>query len=188
MSFDLDSYISRYPSTSETRLQRLLFIAHQFHSSTADGNNGNETASQAFQMAIAQMKSTQNHRRYIEEFEDSSPESTSPARGSSSPHRPCNHGHVIQNYAKYDARFVSESTASMQAQLEMLEGRLGTAQSHINKESIRSALLALGEFLRMRGEAREGWRRVTRSRYVYGLPCLGTLHLFTCFLCACNQK
>ena len=163
MSFDLDSYISRYPSTSETRLQRLLFLAHQFHSTIADENNDKEMASQAFEMAIAQMKSTRNHRRYIEEFGDSSPESTSPARGSTS-NRPHNHGHIIQNYARYDARFVSESTASMAAQLDVLEGRLGTAQSHVNKEGIRSALLALGEFLRMRGEGREGWRRVTRSR------------------------
>jgi len=41
---------------------------------------------------------------------------------------------------------------------------LATAQSHLMKESIRTALLALAEFHRERGELREAWRRVARSR------------------------
>jgi hypothetical protein len=152
-SFDLDAYISRYPPTSTTYLHRLLFLAHQLH--TEHGHNDNSAA--AFRMATSQMKSSGNFRRYLEEYEDEGNGNVaSPSKSSN--------GHVIQQYIKYDPSFVSDAKASMACQLEVLEGRLSTAQSHINKESIRTALLALGEFLRGRGELREGWRRVVRSR------------------------
>ena len=64
----------------------------------------------------------------------------------------------------YDATFVatSEQTASMH--LETLEARLGTAQSRLAKEAIRTAYLALAEHHRLRGELRESLRKVIRSR------------------------
>lgn len=165
LSFDLEAYISRYPTTSETHLQRLLFLAHQFHNNASSSQN--ETSAAAFRLAISRMKSSGNHRRYQDEFAESSscdnnPESTSsPVRHHDN--KVQGH-HIIQQYAKYDAQFVADAKASTASQLEVLEGRLSTAQSHINKESIRTALLALGEFLRGRGELREGFRRVVRSR------------------------
>ena len=154
--FDLESYISRYPSNSETQLQRLLFLAHQFHNDPAT----HDAASTAFNLAVSKLKASGNHRRYLEEYEDSSPENTSPIRIPNKESK----NHVIQHYVKYDAQFVSESKSSMASQLQVLEGRLGTAQSHINKEAIRTALLALGVFLKERGDLRESWRRVVRSR------------------------
>ena len=50
------------------------------------------------------------------------------------------------------------------AKAEVLEARLASAQSQLLKDSIRSAMLALGEFRGERGELRDAWRRVARSR------------------------
>lgn len=169
--FDVDAYISRYDAASETRLQRLLFLAHQFHSHAAAVQQ-QQQAAHAFQLAVSQMKSTGNYRRYLEEFgatessnrsEEHSPELTSPHRLKEQQQN-APRSHVIQHYLRYDPAFPAEAKASAQNQLEVLEGRLSTAQSHINKASIRTALLALGEFHWGRGELREGWRRVVRSR------------------------
>ena len=178
-TFDLETYISRYPLTSETHLQRLLFLAHHFHNHPPSDDAADNISATAFQMAVSQMKSSGNHRRYTDEFaegESSSATSPSACPESSSvpttPNRARSNSHgeqsrIIHHYQKYDSQFVAESKSSMAAQLEVLEGRLGTAQNHINKEAIRNALLALGEFLRVRGELREGWRRAVRSRYVH---------------------
>ena len=74
------------------------------------------------------------------------------------------YSHVIQHYLDYDPSFPRNSRLDSQSRLEAMEGRLATAQSHLMKESIRTALLALAEFHRERGELREAWRRVSRSR------------------------
>ena len=73
--------------------------------------------------------------------------------------------HIITHYQNnYDGNFITQSKMTYQSMLDTLEGRLSTAQSHLMKESIRSALIALAEFHRDRGELREAWRRVARSR------------------------
>ena len=50
------------------------------------------------------------------------------------------------------------------AKAEVLEARLASAQSQLLKDSIRSAMLALGEFHGERGELRDAWRRVASIR------------------------
>mmetsp|Transcript_30881 Transcript_30881/g.58624 ORF Transcript_30881/g.58624 Transcript_30881/m.58624 type:complete len:329 (-) Transcript_30881:788-1774(-) len=72
--------------------------------------------------------------------------------------------HVIHRYLEYDAEFARRSKVDATSRSETMEARLATAQSHLMKESIRTALLALAEFHRERGELREAWRRVARSR------------------------
>lgn len=179
--FDLKAYISRYESQSETALQRLLFLAHHFHTE-AGGNNTSAITGEAFEMAVAQIKSTGNYRRYLEEYgavetspdnasttnADQSPELTSPLRKNSvaGDQHPLSKN-IIQYYIEYDPNFAPISKIEAQNQLDTLEGRLSTAQSHIMKESIRTALLALAEFHKKRGELREALRRVFRSRCVY---------------------
>jgi hypothetical protein len=109
------------------------------------------------------MKASGNYRRYLDEFDNC--EETTPEIVTSPNHRKVEKmPPIIQHYQRYDQSFPSEAKMAAQSQLEVLEGRLSTAQAHINKESIRTALLALGEFHRGRGELREGWRRVVRSR------------------------
>jgi len=181
--FDLKAYISRYETQSETALQRLLFLAHHFHNEEGgDGNNTSTITSNAFEMAVAQMKSTGNYRRYLEEYgaieaspdnasttnaaDHPSPELTgSPSRsGGGGDHHHPHAKNIIQHYIEYDPNFAPISKIEAQNQLEILEGRLSTAQSHIMKESIRTALLALAEFHKKRGELREALRRVFRSR------------------------
>jgi hypothetical protein len=186
--FDLKAYISRYESQSETTLQRLLFLAHHFHNNNdlEDGrDNGSlsSISSDAFTMAVSQMKSTGNYRRYLEEYgaveashpdnnganaEHSSPELTgTPLRNISCTNTATVGGDkIIQHYIEYDPNFAPTSKIDAQNQLDILEGRLSTAQSHIMKESIRTALLALAEFHKKRGELREALRRVYRSRCV----------------------
>ena len=104
-----------YDPRSETYLQRLLFVAHQFHSlatsaaasdrpppaSPDDDDNADDDAHPsssryysdlaglAFDMAIRRMMETGNHRRYLEEYGASSSSSSSPGDNvpsSSSPH------------------------------------------------------------------------------------------------------
>mmetsp|Transcript_11235 Transcript_11235/g.24713 ORF Transcript_11235/g.24713 Transcript_11235/m.24713 type:complete len:571 (+) Transcript_11235:101-1813(+) len=88
------------------------------------------------------------------------------ATTASSPHTQHHHQakHIIQQYLDYNPDFVRNSKLDAANRLETMEARLGTAQSHLMKESIRSALLALAEFHKERGELREAWRRVARSR------------------------
>jgi len=174
--FDLKAYISRYEAQSEAALQRLLFLAHHFHNEVGDGNASTITRS-AFEMAVAHMQSTGNYRRYLEEYGaiEASPDSASTTNADQSPeltgtplrisgdHHP-HSKHIIQYYIEYDPNFAPASKIDAQNQLETLEGRLSTAQSHIMKESIRTALLALAEFHKKRGELREALRRVIRSR------------------------
>ena len=192
--FDLKAYISRYESQSETTLQRLLFLAHHFHNNKdledgrrENGNNGSlsSISNEAFTMAVSQMKSTGNYRRYLEEYgaieashpdnnnganaEHSSPELTGTPLRSTCHNNTATVGggdKIIQHYIEYDPNFAPTSKIDAQNQLDVLEGRLSTAQSHIMKESIRTALLALAEFHKKRGELREALSRVYRSRCV----------------------
>ena len=207
-SFDLQAYISRYNPNSETHLQRLLYLAHYFHSSSSSNNdNHNDITRQAFELAVDQMKKCGNHRRYLEEYGavvESSTTAGSGTSGGSSPtlnplsinadpeltsggtissttpprnnnvnmtntpnhnhhHTPMKH--IITHYQNnYDGNFITQSKMTYQSMLDTLEGRLSTAQSHLMKESIRTALIALAEFHRDRGELREAWRRAARSR------------------------
>mmetsp|Transcript_17296 Transcript_17296/g.26762 ORF Transcript_17296/g.26762 Transcript_17296/m.26762 type:complete len:516 (-) Transcript_17296:158-1705(-) len=128
-SFDLETYIGRYHPSSETRLQRLLFIGE--HAPDPGGS------SLAWDLAERQMRECGNVRKYRE---------------------------VFSSRASFDAEWADETAAAAQQQLEVLEGRLAAAQSHLNKEAIRAAYLALGDFHRRRGELRDAMRVVLRSR------------------------
>lgn len=184
--FDLQAYVSRYDPHSETYLQRLLFLAHHFHDEAARGGDGGDVARRAFEMAVARMKRSGNHRRYVEEYGavTETPAGTEgaasfgvgggvpelagtgslPGSASARTRSDSSTRRVIQNYLDYDAEFIRRSQIDAQARAEVMEGRLAAAQSHLMKESIRTALLALAEFHRERGELREAWRRVARSR------------------------
>jgi len=201
LPFDLQAYISRYNSNAETYLQRLLFLAHHFHTSTTnETTSNNDITKQAFELAIDHMKKCGNHRRYLEEYGavvDPPPSAGSPVieggvgmlnvdqqhapsieggGSSTTPIRthsnsrstsPTGHHtpkHIIQQYQEYDGGFVTQSKVSLQQMSETLEARLSTAQSRLMKDSIRTALIALAEFHRDRGDLREAWRRVARSR------------------------
>ncbi|KAL9186518.1 hypothetical protein ACHAXT_005756 [Thalassiosira profunda] len=184
--FDLDAYASRYDPRSETRLQRLLFLAHQFHDAAeaqaqtdpAAAAIASDNAQRAFELAVARMKESGNFRRYLEEYgavadAPASPPPEQPAGGDSAaeqqrtPLRPSHAPppkHVIQQYLPYDPDFAMRARVESAQRGETMEARLATAQSHLMKESIRTALLALAEFHAERGELREAWRRVSRSR------------------------
>lgn len=192
--FDLTAYISRYEAESETALQRLLFLAHHFHNE--GGVVGNKASTMitrdAFGMAVAQMKSTGNYRRYLEEYgaieaapenaattnADQSPELTATPLRSSGDHHYAHSKNIIHHYIEFDPNFSPQSKIDAQNQLETLEARLSTAQSHIMKESIRTALLALAEFHKKRGELREALRRVFRSRCVICVLCVRWHRIF----------
>lgn len=59
-SFDLETYIGRYNPTSETRLQRLLFIGER--------SSDQAVSKLAYELAERQMKECGNVRRYKEVF------------------------------------------------------------------------------------------------------------------------
>ena len=117
------------------------------------------------------MKSNGNYRCYLEEYGavEASPDHAATTNADQSPEltgtpvRP-HSSNVIQHYVDYDPNFAPISKIEAQNELDTLEGRLSTAQSHIMKESIRTALLALAEFHKKRGELREALRRLYRSR------------------------
>lgn len=133
--FDLDTYIGRYPVGSESRLQRLLFIAGK----TRDHP---ELSKQAYVLAERHMRENLNVRCYKEVFGDSS-----------------NKGEVV-----YDTAWVQETELSIQTSTETLEARLSAAQAQLQKEAIRTAYLANGEFARQRGDLQQALRAVMRSR------------------------
>ena len=65
--FDLETYISRYESNSETRLQRLLLIGSQLTGqSTSD--EAARTAAQAYRLAERHCRDTANVRTYRQVF------------------------------------------------------------------------------------------------------------------------
>ncbi len=70
----------------------------------------------------------------------------------------------MSHHQTYDPAFPAKAKRESQARLDTLEARLATAQAHLVRESIRTALLALGEFHKRRGDLREAWRRVWKSR------------------------
>jgi len=132
--FDLETYITRYPVTSETRLQRLLFIAKHA--------TDNDLSRDAYLMAERQIRENLNVRCYKEVF-----------------------GHSMQKSGvTYDPSWVEETEIATQTSLETLEGRLSAAQAHLQKEAIRMAYLAIGEFSRQRGDLQQALRAVMRSR------------------------
>jgi len=72
--FDLEAYISRYEPLSETRLQRLLFLASTLAAQSQSSAGGDSTlaaaemARQAYRMAEAQCRDACNGRTYRRVF------------------------------------------------------------------------------------------------------------------------
>ena len=68
--FDLETYISRYESSSETRLQRLLLVASvsQSQSSSQQSARSDRMAEQAYRMAERQCRDASNVRTYRQVF------------------------------------------------------------------------------------------------------------------------
>jgi len=131
--FDLETYIARYPATSETRLQRLLFIAKK----TTDS----DLSKRAYHMAERQLRENSNVRCYKDNF-----------------------GDLQKTGISYDAPWVEETEILTQTSMGTLEGRLSAAQAHLQKEAIRIAYLAIGDFARQRGDLHQALRAVMRSR------------------------
>ena len=73
-------------------------------------------------------------------------------------HNPSKHG------LPFDATFATTADHSSQMHLQTLEARLSQAQSHLAKEAIRTAHLALAEHHRLRGDLRTSLRHLLRSR------------------------
>ena len=130
--FDLAAYIARYPVGSESRLQRLLFIAKQ----------DPDLSAQALQLAELHFQETQNVRGYKIVFG-----------------REKGGGGIL-----YDAVWVQETERLTHSALETLEARLSASQAQLHKEAIRMAYLAIGDFLRQRGDLPGALRAVLRSR------------------------
>jgi hypothetical protein len=64
----------------------------------------------------------------------------------------------------YDTTFVSQSTSLSKQRIDILEGRLSTAQTKMQRDAIRSALVAIGEYHISIGDIREAYRRILRAR------------------------
>mmetsp|Transcript_28702 Transcript_28702/g.38224 ORF Transcript_28702/g.38224 Transcript_28702/m.38224 type:complete len:532 (-) Transcript_28702:187-1782(-) len=162
--FDLESYISRYDKTSETKLQRLLFIAK--HSSAQE-----DILKSCYEMMEDHCREHGNVKRYKEIFGPDHKEGETPtdasiatsttdspsSSSSSSPHPSTLGFH-------YDAAFLAEKESSSAHQLDNLEAQLKTAQVHLTKDSVRSIYLKMGEFYKARGELREALHKVKRSQ------------------------
>jgi hypothetical protein len=64
----------------------------------------------------------------------------------------------------YDTTFVSQSTSLSKQRIDILEARLSTAQTKMQRDAIRSALVAIGEYHVSIGDIREAYRRILRAR------------------------
>jgi len=172
--FDLESYISRYEKSSETKLQRLLFIAK--HASSENNNNNNELIKSCYEMIEKHCKEYGNVKRYKEVFgpatSSSSSSETNGANGGAAGEEKEDHHdhpdhpppHPSKYGFHYDAPYLTQTESSSSMQLEALEARLKTAQAHLTKESIRSAYLSLADFHKNRGELREALHKMKKSQ------------------------
>jgi len=161
---DLDAYSSKY--SGETRLKRLLLVAR--HSSDED------VAAQAFAMIEEQCKATGNVKRYKEVFGGSSSGSI-PTGQSASEEAAESSGHPQDASASqdeemarvpqrpYDSQWVASQSAANRNDKHVLHGRLSTAQSHLHKDAIRSAYLALAEHDIKTGELQEALGSLLRA-------------------------
>jgi COP9 signalosome complex subunit 1 len=133
-AFDLDTYIGRYASGSETQIQRLVFIAH--HCTSTDNNDSNSIKQSALTMLERLLKESGNTVRYQQVF------------GSSCEQQ----------------QWLMDTIKANEAALEVLEARLSAAQANLNKDAIRIAHLNLGDFFLAKGEITDALRHVVRAR------------------------
>lgn len=149
---DLESYSARY--SGETRLQRLLLIAQE----TTD----EAVAAEAFALAEAQMKQDGNIRRYKEVFGYSSSTGASPMEqnDSSSERR---RRRLPPSSIVMDEAWIQATEQSNREARHVLQGRLSTSQSHLHKEAIRTAYVALAQHDAKRGELRDASSSLFRA-------------------------
>lgn len=151
---DLETYIARY--NGATRLQRLLLIAQQ----TQD----EAVASQAFGLAETQMKEERNTQRYKEVFGYSS---SATAAGSTSDTTAENPDAGVRrpppSSFSFDEAWNLNTEASNRETGHILQGRLSTAQSHMHKEAIRTAYVAIAKHSAKTGKRREALSSLLRA-------------------------
>lgn len=137
-AFDLDTYIGRYASGSETQIQRLVFIAHHCTNTSTDNtsNDSNSIKQSALTMLERLLKESGNTVRYQQVF------------GSSCEQQ----------------QWLMDTIKANEAALEVLEARLSAAQANLNKDAIRIAHLNLGDFFLAKGEITDALRHVVRAR------------------------
>eukprot|EP00814_Leptocylindrus_danicus_P019093 CAMPEP_0116019462 /NCGR_PEP_ID=MMETSP0321-20121206/9253_1 /TAXON_ID=163516 /ORGANISM="Leptocylindrus danicus var. danicus, Strain B650" /LENGTH=586 /DNA_ID=CAMNT_0003490041 /DNA_START=144 /DNA_END=1904 /DNA_ORIENTATION=- len=238
-ALDLEAYIGRYHDSSETRLQRLLFIAvsagdamtelSKAEHKASEGNGINSISADedgaehhlailcksGYGMALDQMQQLQNVLRYKQIFgaapsiqdanaslqqrveslavastigneqaagEFGMPEQDAPSASaiisevaSAAPvslDTAGTNGVMGQNAARHysihgiqcDDDWVERTQQQNSLKSEVLESRLDTSKSRLNKESIRAAYLELGNFWKEIGMLKESMRCHLRSR------------------------
>jgi hypothetical protein len=139
-AFDLDAYIGRYAPGSETRIQRLTFIATHATDEFIQQS--------ALRLLESQLKESGNTVRYQQVFSSS-------AQTNRNQDDPDDHD---------DDDWLTNTAIANEAALEVLEARLLAAQAHLNKDAIRTAYLNMGDFLLQKGQLRDALRNVQRAR------------------------
>ena len=164
---DLESYIARY--SGETRLQRLLLIAQR----TSD----EAIAAQAFTLAEAQMKQDGNVRRYKEVFgytsstaaatrytaSDTSMEQQESSSSEAAAEQRIRRRRPPPSSMVMDEAWIHATEKSNREARHVLQGRLSTSQSHLQKEAIRNAYVALAQHDGKTGELREASASLFRA-------------------------
>eukprot|EP00934_Nitzschia_sp_Nitz4_P001547 Nitzschia sp. Nitz4//scaffold24_size164493//63678//65452//NITZ4_002323-RA/size164493-snap-gene-0.15-mRNA-1//-1//CDS//3329544099//1547//frame0 len=135
VAMDLENYISRYTGT--TRLQRLLLIAQTEH--LEDG-----LRLSALDLAIQQMQQDQNVRMYQRVMSNLAAYTPVSAMQNNS-----------SNLPTMDHAWIQQTEAANRNHRHVLQGRLSTAKSHLHKEAIRTAVLALAQFDVQTGHLRD---------------------------------
>lgn len=153
-TFDLNSYISRYEPNSETRLQRLLFIARKCSKYAVDSDFARGIVTAAYSLVEKQLKDNYDTQRYQLIFEPSST-----AADSVSTNVP-----MLSPGFVYDHAFVTQTDLASTSQLQTLEACLTTAQAHLAKDSIRLAHLTLVDFYKVRGDLSTALKYALRAR------------------------
>lgn len=162
---DLDSYIAKY--NGETRLQRLLLVAR----TTSDES----LAAQAFRMAEEQMKADGNVKRYKEVFGGQQQQqqlgqcaAEEGTQGSGAPQEQQDDVVMSQSPSRqasipYDHDWVLTTESVNRNDRHVLQGRLSTAQSHLHKEAIRTAYIALAQHDIKTGELQDSLGSLFRA-------------------------
>ena len=139
-SLDIRRYINRYNETSETRIQRLLFLARNSNTST-------ENRKIACTLLEEQLRSASNAKRYEYIFDTPSLKDVAESMPS-----------------EYDASFVESATERNNHQYDALMANLRTSRASLGKDTIYQSTIQLVNHLMMTGRTREAMGQLVNTK------------------------
>jgi len=156
------SVVARY--SGEARIQRLMCIAAKTTSTSLQ--------KQAYQAAAAAMKESGNYSKYKEVFggqqtDGSVSNEQAAAAVAAAPAETASNAALVAAASAavpFDASWCIQSQNDSRQSREILQSRLEAARSHLNKEAVRQAHVALADYGRSVGDLQKAYHSAVRAR------------------------